>query len=56
MYNKTVSRYIVETVNKVKWQVKAHFFDSKEPISITGLIATIKFAFDTDRIHEKVEM
>lgn len=36
--------------------MKAHFFDTSDPISIIGFLATFKFACDTNRIHERADM
>lgn len=32
--------------------MKAHFFNPKDPISITGFLATFKLVYDTNKIHE----
>lgn len=56
LYDVTVSSYIVKLVMKIKSQMKAHFFDPKDPISIIGFLATFKLACDTNKIHEGVAM
>lgn len=41
---------------KVKSQVKAHFFNPTDPISIIAFPFTLKLACDTNRIHEVAAM
>lgn len=43
-------------VQKVKSQMKAHFFHTSDPISIIDFLATFKLACDTNRVHEGVPM
>lgn len=37
----------------MKSQIKAHFFDHRDPISITELLKTLKPVCDTNNIHEE---
>lgn len=53
-YDYTVSSYIAKQVKKVKSQMKAYFFVLKDPVSITGFLASSKFAYDnTNNIDEE---
>lgn len=54
--NETVSGYISKMGKKVKLQMKTHFFDPSEPISIIGFFAICKPACDTNVIREGVAM
>lgn len=51
-----VSGYISEMVLKVKSQMKAHFFDTSDRISIIGFFSTFKLACDTTRKHKGAKM
>lgn len=55
-YDKKVSSYIVKLVKNVKLQMKAHFFDKKDPISIIRLSHTFNLPCDTNRINEGAAM
>lgn len=51
--DETVSSNIIEMVRKVMFQIKAHFFNPNESVSIIGLLITLKLACNTNRIHEE---
>lgn len=53
-YGDTISNYFASFVKKIKSQVKAHFFDHKDPISIMRFLATFKLPCVTNKIHEDV--
>lgn len=55
-YNDVVSSSVAKIMKKVKSQIKAHFFDPKDPISIVGFLATFKLPCDMDKIHEGATM
>lgn len=55
-YDENVSSYITKLVKNVRSQMKAHFVDQNDPISIIGFLATFKFACDANRIHEAEAM
>lgn len=55
-YDDTVSSYIAKLFKKVKSQIKAHFFNLCDRISIIGLLVTFKLAFDTNKIHKGAAM
>lgn len=56
LFDNTVSNSVAKLVNRVILQMKAHFFDPKEPISIIGFLATFKLASDTRKIHKGTAM
>lgn len=56
MYDETVSSYTAKMFKNVKLQIKEHFFDPKDPIFVTGFLATSKLVYDTNCIHEEVAM
>lgn len=56
MYDKTVSSCIAVMAKKVKLQMKAHLFDSKDPVSFIGFTPTFKLTRETNRIHEEATM
>lgn len=43
-------------VKKVESQMKAHLFDSEDPITMIGFLTTSKFACDTNHIQEGAAM
>lgn len=51
-YDETVSIYIAKTVKKFKSQIRANFFDPKEPMPIVGFLATFRLVWETNRVHE----
>lgn len=55
-YDETASSYIFRMVKKIKLQVKAHFFDPRNLVSIIGFPARNKLACSTSRIQERAEM
>lgn len=55
-YNEILRSYIFKTVKKIKLQMKAHFFDPSNQISIIGFLDKIQLASNTNRIHEGVAM
>lgn len=55
-YDDTVSSYVAKLVKKIKSQMKAHFFDPKDPIFIIGFLATFELTCDTNKIHEGAAM
>lgn len=55
-YDDTVTSYNDQLVKKTKSQMKVHFFNPKDPISIIGYLALFKFFCCTNHIHEGVAM
>lgn len=51
-YEEYVPSYIAKLIKKVQSQMKAHFFDSKDSISIVGFLDTFKLPCDANRIQE----
>lgn len=51
----SLSSYVPKLIKRVKWQMKAYFFDQKDPISIIGFLAaaTFKFPCDTNIIQKE---
>lgn len=46
----------MKMVEKVRFQMKTHFLDLSDPISIICFLSTIKLACSTNRIHEEAAM
>lgn len=55
-HDDTVSSYTTDMVKKIKWQIKAHFFDLNDLISIIGFLATFKLVGVKDCIHKEAAM
>lgn len=55
-YDKTVLSYTFTSAKKVKSHIKAHFFNSNNPIPIIGILITFKLASNTSHIREKPAM
>lgn len=55
-YVNTVSGYAAKLVMKAMWHMKAHVFNSKNPISIISSIAKFYLACDTNKIYEGAAM
>lgn len=43
-------------VKKVASQMKEHYFDPSDPISIVGFLATFKLVCDTNCVHKEAAM
>lgn len=50
-YDDSVLGYIAKSVKKTKTQMKAHFFDAKDPSSIIDFSATFTLACDFNKTH-----
>lgn len=55
-YDKALLACIARIVKKIKSEINAHFFDSKDSISNIGFIATFNLASDNNRIHDEAAM
>lgn len=52
-YDDTVTSYATKWVKRIKSLMKAHFFSPNDPLAIIGLLATVMFACDANRVPDR---